>query len=418
MVPTPEVGKGKRRAAVARAGLRSSAPEQPNYGDLDSVTGARDQASQTPLEHPLRRSRRIGIFGPPAGRNAAASFVNFPVTVRTLVISHREVTSLLPMAECIDVMAETFFALARGDALLPLRSVVKLPDSSNLLALMPGLVRAGSGGVNSLGAKVITVFPGNDLTPYDSHIGVVLLFDTELGRLLAIMDASSITAIRTAAVSGLATRLLASPDAGDLALLGAGVQAMTHLDAMRCVRTIRRARVWSRSQPRATAFASRAFARYGMKVEVCESARAAVEGADLVCTVTASRAPVLHGDWLAPGVHVNAVGAALPTARELDSEAVRRARLFVDRRESAVTEAGDFLIPRDEGVITDDHILGELSDVLSGVVTGREDHADITLFKSLGLAIEDVAAARRIYEKSVAMGTGIWVSLGGLRHEA
>jgi ornithine cyclodeaminase len=345
------------------------------------------------------------------------SFANLPVTVRTLDISHRAVTSLLPMAECIDVMAETFFALARGDALLPLRSVVRLPDSRNLLALMPGLVRAGSGGVTSLGAKVITVFPGNDLTPYDSHIGVVLLFDTELGRLLAVMDASSITAIRTAAVSGLATRLLSPPDAGDLALLGAGVQAMTHLDAMRCVRTIRRARVWSRSQSRATVFASRAYARHGTKVEVCESARAAVEGADLVCTVTASRAPVLHGDWLAPGVHVNAVGAALPTARELDSEAVRRARLFVDRRESAVTEAGDFLIPRDEGVITGDHILGELSDVLSGAVTGREDHADITVFKSLGLAIEDVAAARHIYEKSVAMGTGIWVSLGGLRHE-
>jgi ornithine cyclodeaminase len=321
------------------------------------------------------------------------------------------------MAECIDVMAETFFALARGDTLLPLRSIVRLPDSPNLLALMPGLVRAGGGNVTSLGAKVITVFPGNDVTPYDSHIGVVLLFDTELGRLLAIMDASSITAIRTAAVSGLATRLLASTDAGDLALLGAGVQAMTHLDAMLCVRTIRRARVWSRSPSKAMAFASRAYARHGTKVEVCESPRAAVTGADLVCTVTAAREPILHGDWLAPGVHINAVGAALPTARELDSEAVRRARLFVDRRESAVTEAGDFLIPRNDGVVTDDHILGELSDVLSGAVTGREDLADITLFKSLGLAIEDVAAARRIYEKSVALGTGIWVSLGGLRHE-
>jgi ornithine cyclodeaminase len=192
---------------------------------------------------------------------------------------------------------------------------------------------------------------------------------------------------------------------------------MTHLEAMRAVRSVRRIRIWSRSTSRATAFAARALARHGAGVEVCGTAREAVEGADIVCTVTASRTPVLHGEWLSPGAHVNAVGAALPTARELDSEAVRRARLFVDRRESARAEAGDFLIPRDEGVITDDHVLGEIADVLTGAIPGREDHADITLFKSLGLAIEDVAAARRIYEKSVALGTGIWVSLGGLRHE-
>jgi ornithine cyclodeaminase/alanine dehydrogenase-like protein (mu-crystallin family) len=322
------------------------------------------------------------------------------------------------MAECIDVMAETFFALARGDALLPLRTVVRLPESRNLFALMPALVGAGTaGGATSLGAKIITVFPGNDLTPYDSHIGVVLLFDTELGRLLAIMDASSITAIRTAAVSGLATRLMAAPEAGDVALLGAGIQAMTHLEAMRAVRNVRRVRVWSRSLARATSFASRASARHGTQVDVCATARDAVAGADIVCTVTASREPVLMGEWLSPGAHVNAVGAALPTARELDGEAVRRSRLFVDRRESAINEAGDFLIPRDQGVITNDHILGELGDVLTGIVPAREDHTDITLFKSLGLAIEDVAAARRLYEKSVAMGTGIWVSLGGLRHE-
>lgn len=338
--------------------------------------------------------------------------------MRTLVISHREVIGLLPMAECIDVMAETFFALARGDTLLPLRTVVRLPESRNLFALMPAAVGAGTAArATSLGAKIITVFPGNDLTPYDSHIGVVLLFDTELGRLLAIMDASSITAIRTAAVSGLATRLMSSSDAGDVALLGAGIQAMTHLEAMRTVRNVRRVRVWSRSVARATSFASRASARHATRVEVCSTPREAVDGADIVCTVTAAREPVLKGEWLSPGAHVNAVGAALPTTRELDSEAVRRSRLFVDRRESAMNEAGDFLIPRGEGVITDDHILGELADVLSGVVPAREDHTDITLFKSLGLAIEDVAAARRIYEKSVAMGTGIWVSLGGLRHE-
>jgi ornithine cyclodeaminase len=339
--------------------------------------------------------------------------------MRTLVISHREVSGLLPMAECIDVMAEAFFAVGRGDALLPLRQVVRLPSSGNLLALMPGYVgsRYADGHGTALGAKVLTVFPGNTSTPYDSHIGLVALFDTELGRLLAIIDASSITAIRTAAVSGLATRLLAAPNAHDLAILGAGVQAMTHLEAVRVVRDIARVRVWSRSQARAETFARRAESRFGGRVEVCTTVASAVDSADIICTVTASREPVLEGKWIADGAHINAVGAALPTARELDTEAVRRGRLIVDRRESALHEAGDFLIPKAEGVISDDHIRGELAEVLTGVVPGRESPADVTIFKSLGLAIEDVAAARRIYEKSIALGTGTWISLGGLRHD-
>lgn len=340
--------------------------------------------------------------------------------MRTLLVSHREVTGLLPMAECIEVMADALRALARGDAQLPLRQVVRLSGSPNLLALMPGVVGANDRTRHrpALGAKVITVFPGNDKTPYDSHMGVVLLFDDDMGRLLAILDASTITAIRTAAVSGLATRLLARAEAGDLAILGAGVQAMTHLEAMRCVRSLGRVRVWSRSAERAERFASRAMTRHGVQVEVAGSARAAVDGADLICTVTASREPVLEGSWIAEGAHINAVGAALATARELDTEAVRRSRLFVDRRESALAEAGDFLIPRAEGVVEDAHIRGDLGQLLLGVTEGRETGSDITLFKSLGLAIEDVAAARHIYEKGVAMGTGIWVSLGGLRDDA
>lgn len=339
--------------------------------------------------------------------------------MRTLLVSHRDVAALLPMAECIDVMADAFRALARGDALLPLRQIVRLGDSRNLLALMPAQVGTPSPGKqqSALGAKVLTVFPGNDATPYDSHIGVLLLFDVELGRLLAIMDASTITAIRTAAVSGLATRLLAHEDAGDLAILGAGVQAMTHLEAMRSVRPLRRVRVWSRTPERARRFAERAAKRLRVHVETCESPRDAVADADLVCTVTASRDPVLAGDWLAEGAHVNAVGAALPTTRELDSHAIKRARCFVDRRESARHEAGDLLIPMAEGLIDESHIQGELGELLQGQVIGRAYRRDITVFKSLGLAIEDVAAARHIYERGVALGTGIWVSLGGLRDD-
>jgi ornithine cyclodeaminase len=321
------------------------------------------------------------------------------------------------MKECIDVMADAFRALAIGEANLPLRQVIKLPGSPNLFGVMPGQLglNARDRHRSALGAKVITVFPGNDATPLDSHLGVVLLFEAEMGRLLAIIDASSVTAIRTAAVSGVATKLLANPDAGDLALLGAGVQAMTHLDAMRTVRTLRRVRVWSRSHARAERFVEKAKQKLGISVEPMPSAELCVNGADIICTVTASREPVLQGAWIRSGAHINAVGAALPTARELDTAAVARSLVFVDRRESALAEAGDILIPISEGAFTADHIRGDVGGLLTGSQQGRESSGDVTLFKSLGLAIEDLAAARHIYDKGVALGTGIWVSLGGVR---
>ena len=217
---------------------------------------------------------------------------------------------------------------------------MRLDGTPNAFAAMPAVVGKGAGA--SLGAKIITVFPGNDVTPYDAHIGVVLLFDAEHGKLLAIADASSITAIRTAAVSGLATRLLARDDAGELAILGAGVLAMPHLEAVRCVRDIRRVRVWSRSGDRATDFAARARERFDVDIVVTGTAREAVEGADVICTITAARTPVLEGAWLRPGAHVNAVGASLPTARELDTAAVVRSKLFVDRRESTLNRGRRF----------------------------------------------------------------------------
>ena len=251
--------------------------------------------------------------------------------------------------------------------------------------------------------------------PFDAHIGVVLLFDAEHGKLLAIADASSITAIRTSAVSGLATRLLAREDAHELALLGAGVLSLPHLEAVKCVRDIRRVRVWSRSGERANELAARARKQFDIDVVVSGSAREAVDGADVVCTITAARTPVLEGAWLAPGTHVNAVGASIPTARELDTAAVVRSRLFADRRESTMAEAGDFLIPRSEGAVTDAHILGELGDLLAGTVKGRVNRDDVTLFKSLGLAVEDVASLRHIHTKALQTGAGTRVSLGGLR---
>ena len=327
------------------------------------------------------------------------------------------------MAECIEAMSAAFTRLAHGEVLLPLRQVVSIPGTPNLFALMPGQLAGAAVSAAALGAKVITVFPGNHATELDSHLGVVLLFDDADGRLIAIIDASSVTAIRTAAVSALATRLLANPGAGDIAILGTGVQAMTHLEAMREVRHLRRVRVWSRSAERRARFASRAGQRLAVEVEAMPDAESCVRGADIVCTVTSSREPVLRGDWLEPGAHVNAVGAALPGARELDTAAVLRAGVWVDRMESAMAEAGDILIPLAEGAIRAGHVRGELGGLLAGTVKGRESPREVTLFeltlfKSLGLAIEDLAAARVIHDRAVAAGRGQWIELGGSRKES
>ncbi len=331
--------------------------------------------------------------------------------MKTLVITQREVPRLLPMKECAELMAETLRTLSRGDAVLPLRTAMWLPDRSGLLGVMPAYL----GTPRSMGLKVVSVMPGNHGTPYDSHQGAVLLFEVEHGSLLAVIDGSSITAIRTAAVSAAATRALANEDAGDLAILGSGVQASTHLEAMSTARTLRRVRVWSRDPAHARAFAERESGRCGCSIEPVSSAREAVQGADLICTVTASREPVLQGDWIAAGAHVNAVGASFKGARELDTRAVVRARLYVDRRESALNEAGDFLIPREEGAIGDDHIAGEIGDVLLGKVPGRRSAEEVTLFKSLGLGVEDVAAAHLIYQNALRSGIGTAIELGGRR---
>lgn len=313
------------------------------------------------------------------------------------------------MPKCIDLMAEALVSLARGQVILPLRPVIRIPDSPNVFGLMP----AYSKSLKAIGTKVISVFPGNHGTVLGSHQGVVLLFDGENGSPLAMMDAASITAIRTAAVSGVATRLLARQDANTLAILGSGVQARTHLDAMFAVRPFKKVFVWSRNADHARALASsKAGWSQRIDVEVVADAKTAVESADVVCTVTASREPVLRGQWLRPGTHVNAVGASLPTARELDTEAIKRADVYVDRRESALNEAGDLLIPMNEGAISADHIIAEIGELLSGHDTGRENGSEITVFKSLGLAVEDLAAAHYLHDRAKRERAGTWVELG------
>ena len=323
-----------------------------------------------------------------------------------LVINAAEVRQLLPMAACMEAMEVALKQLGRGEAQNPLRSVNWLPENRGILLAMPALTE------EAMAIKVITVMPGNHGTPYDSHMGAVILFDAQYGRPLALMDATEITAIRTAAVSGVATRLLAREDAGDLAILGTGVQARSHLQSMLEARPLRRVRVWSRSAAHRADYVRWADNDLDVEVEAVDSAQAAVSGADLICTATATTEPVLQGAWLSPGAHVNAVGSSTPTTRELDSAAMAMVSHFVDRRESTLDESGDYLIPLQEGAIDEGHIRAELGEVLLGQAQGRSSEEEITLFNSLGLAVEDLASAQVIWREAQRLGVGASVPFG------
>ncbi len=321
-----------------------------------------------------------------------------------LVVGHDDVKRLLQMEECIEVMASVLADLARGNVWQPLRFVVRPPDEPSLMGLMPA---HRSEPTASYGLKAVCIFPSNAARGIDLHQGGVLLFDGETGALRALVDASAITATRTAAVSGVATRTLAREDARELAILGSGVQARSHLDAMAAARPFERARVWSRTADHAAAFAAEA--QVPFPVEAVESAEEAVRGADVVVTATSSPEPIVRRDWLAPGAHVNAVGSSIPTARELDADTVAASALFADARESMVNEGGDYLFAVREAGIGPDHIRAELGEVLTGSDQGRLADDELTVFKSLGLAAEDLAAAEHVYTRAQAAGAGVTV---------
>lgn len=318
------------------------------------------------------------------------------------ILRGAEVRELLPMAECIDLMRRTMIAVSEGRVVLPLRSVMAMPDDKGMLGNMPGYLAEPE----CFGVKLVSLMPRNKPPMYSSHLGLVLLFEAEHGRPVALLDAAEITAIRTAAASGLATRLLARPDAGDLALLGAGEQARSHLEAMRSVRALRRIRVWARDRDKAASFARTEGARHGIAVETAASVQEAVAGADIVCTLTKAREPILLGEWLAPGAHLNVVGSSVASAAEIDTPAVVRARFFVDCRESTIHEGGEYRRALASGAITPEHILGEIGEVANGTRAGRRSPLEITLYKSLGIAPQDLAAAHHVLDKARAAGIG------------
>jgi len=317
-----------------------------------------------------------------------------------LVLNQEEVEQLLDMEGCIEAMAEALASLARGEVHVPLRAVVRPPGEDTFIGLMPAH-RGGGAPLYSL--KTVCVFPDNPKRGLDAHQGTVTLFDGETGETRAVMNASAITAIRTAAVSAVATRLLAREDASELGILGAGVQARSHLEALRLVRDFDRVRIFSPTAAHAEALAAEAGA------EAVGSAEEAVRGADVVVTATSSLDPVLRREWLEPGAHVNVVGGRPPTMRELDVATVADSAFYVDRRESAENEAFDYRDALDSGAIGRDHIRGEIGEVLIGAAPGRTSPEELTVFRSLGLAVEDLAAAEYVVRRARESGAGVEV---------
>lgn len=323
-----------------------------------------------------------------------------------LVLNQQLIAELLPMTECIDLMADALGSLARGEVYQPLRTIIRPPDARGLLGLMPAY-RSGEHG--AFGLKAICVFPGNPALGKDAHQGTVLLFSQETGEPLALMNASQITAIRTAAASALATRLLAREDAGDLGIIGAGVQARTHLVALASVRSIKRARVACRNIDHALQLVREMQEKVSFPIEPVASNEAAVRDADIVVTATSANEPVLKREWLADGAHINAIGTHSPQSREIDAATMAAARIFTDRRESILNEAGDYILAAQEGAVTPDSIVAEIGELVIGTKPGRTSATEITLFKSLGLAIEDVVCAEYLFRKATAENAGTWI---------
>jgi ornithine cyclodeaminase len=320
------------------------------------------------------------------------------------IIGSDLVRELLDMDGAIAAMREAFVAVSSGRAAQPLRSMVTAEGVQGILGLMPGAFAAPD---PALGIKVVSIFEGNFGGTLGTHQGAILIFSPADGRLEAVIDAREVTVIRTAAASAVATDALARADSRRLTLLGYGEQAASHLDALRRVRPISNVVVWGRSPERAQAFAAEHRKATGLPIQVAASVEAAVAGADIVCTLTAAKDPILVGRWIEPGTHVNAVGSSVPSAAEIDNGLVAKARVFADYAFSAAALGGELKRAKLAGAISETHIVGEVGAVLTGALQGRRSPEEITLFKSLGMAAEDLAAARLILKQAEERGLGV-----------
>jgi alanine dehydrogenase len=355
----------------------------------------------------LVEDRSSGSSNQEEQRRSIRPEVSAIIRAMPLLLDERALTRLLDMASLIALMAQTLSAFSRGQAVQPVRHVLSVEPHGSLLGVMPAFLPE----TGALAVKVVGVAPRNSSRGLPTHLATLLLLDPETEALLCVMDGRLVTEMRTGAVSAVSAGALARKDATTLALLGSGVQAASHLVALAEVRPLAQVRVWSRTPEHAQRFAHQRASSNGPTIEPVLRAEDAVRGADLIVTATASRTPVLEGRWLSPGTHVMAVGSCRAEVRELDGEAVRRARVFVDSADAARVEAGDLLCAEAEAAVPSDHTRGELGAVLAGMISGRTSPDEITLFKSVGIAVEDAAAAQHLYRLALERGVGTQIAL-------
>jgi ornithine cyclodeaminase len=323
------------------------------------------------------------------------------------LLNEAQVKHLLPMNDLISAMENALARFSAGDVLQPVRTVLTVGPTKAYFGLMPAYLPQPA----RLGAKLVTVFGGNEARGLPSHLATILLLDPDTGALQAILDGRYITEARTAAVSAVSARHLARADAATLAIIGAGVQARSHLEAFTQVRALAEVRVWSPRPASRERFVAEMAGHTPARLRATATAEQAVRGADLVVLVTSSPTPVLESAWVAEGAHVVSVGACRPDQREMDPALVARARLYVDSRAAALVESGDVVLGMREGRFTESHIVGEVGQVVLGRAPGRTAATDVTVFKSLGMAVEDVVAADLVLSRAVEQGSGAELTL-------
>ncbi len=317
-----------------------------------------------------------------------------------LLLSEKDVRAVLSMDDLIAAMGTALAQFSAGQVQQPLRTVLVVPGG------FYGVMPASVGSPAAMGTKLVTVYESNRTRGLPTHLATIVLLDPDTGELLAILDGRYVTEARTAAVSAVSARHLARPDARVLAIVGSGVQARSHIEALTRVRHFEEIRVWGRDPARLFALVEEMLPRVGVRLVPVDSPREAVRDADVIALVTAAREPVVVREWIADGAHICAVGACRPDQREMDTALVRDARVFVDSRTGALAEAGDIVIPVKDGAIAASHIQAELGEVVKGSAEGRRTREEITIFKSLGMAVEDVAAARLAWERASERGLG------------
>jgi ornithine cyclodeaminase/alanine dehydrogenase-like protein (mu-crystallin family) len=321
-----------------------------------------------------------------------------------LILTHKDVERLLTYGDCIPLMRDAMIALSQGTTKQLLRSIIDL-DHGRAFGIMPGAM----GGDGPFGAKVVSVFPENFAAGKPSHQGVILLFDAETGAPTAIVDAGEVTAIRTAAASAAATDALARADASRLAVLGYGEQAWRHIEAISHVRTLDHVTIWGRDPALAAAMAARTRQDFGIDADAAPDVATAVATADIICTTTAAHDPILHDRDVRPGTHINAVGSSRAGPAELDNALVARARFIADYRPGALAQGAEFLNAKAAGLVDDDHVVGEIGQVMAGALPGRTGTEEITIYKSLGHVVQDLTSAALVCRAAQALAAGTHV---------